>query len=219
MLKSFLKADFHSHPLGDRYYPNPPKELTDDDKESIIGFLKAMAETGLEIIACTDHNTVLSGQWAKEQARREKLPLIVIPGAELNVWGYTQRVHLLALNIKSNLSTGQLGLSQAVKEIHHQGGVAILAHPVKYPQEIRSNPEVFNEIDGIEMNNASEGIFPTSDYLNAESRYNDKFIIQTTGSDLHWEPQNKINKGKSHPYFQVPTKWLLEKGIISPLDL
>ena len=219
MLKSFLKADFHCHPLGDRYYPNPPDKLSDDDQKDIVSFLRAMAKTGVELLACTDHNTVLSGLWAKEQARSQKLPLIVVPGAEINVWGHTQRIHLLALNIKRNLSAGQLVLSQAIKEIHHQGGVAVLAHPVKYPQEIISNPEIFLEIDGIEVNNTSEGVFQTSGYLNDQSYYKDKFILQTTGSDLHWEPQNKISKGQFHPYFCVPTKWLLEKGIINIVDL
>lgn len=219
--KDFLRADFHTHPLGDRYYPYPPKELTPVDKENIRQFLCDMAQRGLDILACTDHDTVISGLWARELAAREGIPMVIIPGAEVSVLGSTERMHLLALNIKTSLPARRLPVREAVKEIHRQGGVAILAHPVKYPQEINNDPDLLLDLDGIETVNVSEGVFPADRFLDHMSCYQNKFILQTTGSDFHWEAQGRSGErvGQNHPYFRVPVQWLLEKGVVSRDEL
>jgi len=217
----FLKADFHTHPLGDKYYPNHFKELTANDKENIFQFLSELSRRGIDILACTDHNTVLPGLWAREIASKEGLPLIVIPGIELNVRGATQQMHLLGLNINRDLPTSRLSIQEAAEEIRKQGGVAILAHPVKYPQEISHNPDIFHSLDGIETHNASEGTFLTNRLLDEYSRYQGRFILQTTGSDLHWEQTGHPRPGNSvkHPFFKVPASWLIEKRLLTREEL
>lgn len=216
-----LKADFHTHPLGDRYHNHPCRELSAIDKEDISRFLQAMASSGLHLIACTDHHSVVSGLWAREQAVLKKFPYIVIPGAEISVLGATQRIHLLALNIRTDISSRQLTLSEAAREIHRQGGVAILAHPVKYPHEISRNQELLYDLDGIETNNFSEGEFSVEHYLDRKSCYRDKFILQASGSDLHWNPENDhtFNVKRTRFSFGVPVRWLLEKGVIGAGEL
>lgn len=191
------------------------------DKENIRQFLHEMARRGLDIIACTDHDTVLSGLWARELAIREGLPLVIIPGSEVSVLGATERMHLLALNIKIALPARRLSVQEAAREIHRQGGVAILAHPVKYPQELSINPDLFLDLDGIETVNVSEGVFPVERYLDKNSCYRGKFILQTTGSDLHWEaPSLSKERGKqSHPFFRASVRWMLDKGIVSEEEL
>jgi predicted metal-dependent phosphoesterase TrpH len=220
-LPKYLNADFHTHPLGDKYYYNPPHALSTNDQVNISRFLSAMANRGLQLLAITDHHSVESALWAREEAARRGYPFIVIPGAELVVLGASQRLHLLALNIKADLTQHRLTLRDASEQIRSQGGLPILAHPVKYPQEVYRNPGIFEELDGIETVNLSEGVFPVEHFLDRDSCYKGRYIQQTGGSDFHWIPESAAPIGLYHPVvpFRVPTEWLLKTGLIESFEL
>ncbi len=219
----YLHADLHTHPLGDKYYYHPSRQLSSADRDAISRFLYSFCSSGLHLLACTDHHSVASGQWAKEEASRRGYPFTVIPGAEVVVLGASQRLHLLALNISADLAVSRLTLKEAAAQIRRQGGVAVLAHPVKYPQELKKNPELLISLDGIERVNLSEGIFEADRYLNGNSCYQNRYIQQTGGSDFHWNPDESGASPasiyrKEFP-FHAPVRWLLEKGLLSNAEL
>lgn len=216
MLPDRLTADLHTHPLGDRYCHSPVGKISPGDREDIRAYVHHLVSRGIQVAACTDHDMVAGGLFARELAAREALPIIIVPGVEMSVLGKTQRLHLLALNVEMDLPASKMSLREAVREIHEQGGVAVLAHPVRYPHEIKLDPEMLDYLDGLEVFNGAEGAFDIGLLLDENSFYRRRFIMQTAGSDEHWE-RGRASGGAPGPdcSFEAPLEWLVEKGIIS----
>jgi len=80
---------------------------------------------GLDVVAVTGHNEVISGKTARWWASIFGDPT-VIAGEEI----HGPRFHIVAIGIQEPISW-RLRVSEAVDEIHRQGGVAIAAHPVE----------------------------------------------------------------------------------------
>lgn len=211
-----LRVDFHTHPLGDRYYCSfaAPRVPTKRDADDIAEFLAAAAERGLDAVAVTDHDCAGSGLFAKEVAEKAGLSLLVIPGVEITAsWG-GQRVHVLAYNVKEDLPPN-LAPWKVVEEVHKQGGVAVLAHPAK-------NRELTSYIlwkcldaglDGVEVRNRMNGNFDASAWLGETSQWRGRFVLQTAGSDWHWCGFVFFMPGSFSA--EVPVKWLVEKKLVS----
>ena len=77
-----MRLDLHVH-----------SEYSPDSHSSIEAILKQAQEVGLDGIAITDHNSVLSFSVASKLAEELGLDLIIVPGAEIS----TREGHLIAL--------------------------------------------------------------------------------------------------------------------------
>lgn len=80
---------------------------------------------GLDAIAVSGHNETMSGKIAHWFSQRVGGP-IVLPSEEI----HGPRFHMIAVGIRSTISW-RLSASEAIDEVHRQGGVAIAAHPVE----------------------------------------------------------------------------------------
>jgi predicted metal-dependent phosphoesterase TrpH len=109
----------------------------------------------LDVIAITDHNVMDSSLWAYEH--RADYPFDIIPGVEVS----SAEGHVLALWVTHPIAR-DMSLRDTVSAIHHQGGMAILAHPFEVVVSAESfyrylrHPEIVREagIDAIEVHNA-----------------------------------------------------------------
>jgi len=107
--------------------------------------LKIAKKRGLNGIAVMDHNT-LAGSLAIKKLNKDKDFKIII-GHEVS----TNLGHVLAYNIKKDIKPGDF--YQIIKEIHNQGGLAVVAHPFRIWPHLRFKAnlrDVSKEIDGIE---------------------------------------------------------------------
>lgn len=131
-----LKFDLHIH----SYYSFD--SLSHPEKIAKVAIKK-----GLNGIAITDHN-VFCVDWT---ALREKYPdLIIIQGSEIGTKGVGD---ILCYFIESEISSKDP--FEVVKQVHEQGGLAVLAHPFHHGRTINSYPaELIEQLDAIETANA-----------------------------------------------------------------
>lgn len=111
------RADLHIHTLAS------------DGVDGVEAILDAAVTTGLQVIAITDHERIDAAMVAQRVARERELPLEVIVGEEIT----TRNGHLVALFLSRRIKPwGRM--RDAVAQVHEQGGLAIVAHPlVPYP--------------------------------------------------------------------------------------
>jgi hypothetical protein len=130
-----LAADFHVHSFpGDTAFIAPWDEMLEAQR------------VHLDVIALTSHNHTWSGQVGAWLSRFIDGPLI-IPGEE--IVGLDPHYHMLALGIHSTIDWRN-SASEAIDQIHAQGGVAIAAHPqaVYWPTY---DPAARAKLDGAEV--------------------------------------------------------------------
>lgn len=108
-----LEGDFHAH------------TTFSDGTLSPITLVRQAERRGLDVLAVTEHNTVVAGLMARAYARWIGGPMILV-GEEITTRDY----HLIAVGIERTVSPA-LPVTEVVEDIHRQGGVAIAAHPVK----------------------------------------------------------------------------------------
>lgn len=152
-----MLIDFHTHPLNHRYYYDGrcPDSLTDRDRADILGLLAQAGERGLDAVAVTDHDLALSGLWAADEARRRRLPLIVIPGCECELYHQGEWVHILALGLKQPLAyTAYTPAADLIATIKAQAALAVLAHPMAYSLAIFHS--LGSLVDGVEYRNGAQ---------------------------------------------------------------
>jgi predicted metal-dependent phosphoesterase TrpH len=105
-------ADLHLHTSFSDGWPSP-EEVVDH----------VTLETDLDVIAVTDHDTVEGALRAAEHSRRSGgVPVIV--GEEVS----SRQGHILGLFLETRIRPG-MSAAATVDAIHHQGGLAIAAHP------------------------------------------------------------------------------------------
>jgi predicted metal-dependent phosphoesterase TrpH len=111
-------ADLHLHTLAS------------DGTAGVVEILDHVeANTGLDVIAVTDHDRVDAALAARAIARDRGLRVDVIVGEEVSSLGG----HVLALFVEERIRPLRT-LSSTIAEIHDAGGIAIPAHPlVPYP--------------------------------------------------------------------------------------
>lgn len=110
------KADYHIHTsVGDAVCS--PKEIVDH----------AAKKTDLKVIAITDHDQIKGAIEAKEYCEKKKYKIEVIVGEEVS----TLRGHLVGLFMKKRIRR-YTGLIDTIKEIHGQGGICIVPHPLSW---------------------------------------------------------------------------------------
>lgn len=115
--------------------------------------------TDLDLIAITDHDLFDGAREAQELAARRRYRFQVLAGMEVT----TLEGHLLALGIQKPIKSLQR-LDRSIAQIHEQGGVAILPHPMSWLirsvgqrgiLRIQNDPAPEVYFDGIETLNPS----------------------------------------------------------------
>ena len=109
-----LEADFHAHTSWS------------DGSLSPLGVVRQADRRGLDVVAVTEHNTVLPSFLARTYASAVNGPLVVT-GEEVT----TARFHVIAIGIDATISPDQ-PLDAIIAEIHAHHGIAIAAHPVQH---------------------------------------------------------------------------------------
>lgn len=167
-----FSAELHCHSTYSDGHMSPKEILMLAKKEKI------------DIVAITDHNEI-NGALEAEKTRKPGDPFI-IPGIELT----TSYGHLLAYFIRRKIVSKNF--DDMINEIHDQGGLAIMAHPIHIPilrqirgKDIKFPPEDKLKLaDGIETYNAESGKKANEEALKLAKRLNTK--TQTAGSDAHF---------------------------------
>jgi len=106
------KADIHIH------------TTYSDGMAGVREVLEQAANTDLQVVAITDHNTIAGALEARELTRQQRYPFELILGAEIS----TAIGHVLALFIEQPIAAG-MSVEATLAAIHAQGGLAIVAHP------------------------------------------------------------------------------------------
>jgi hypothetical protein len=143
-------ADLHTHTI-----------YSYDATSTVRAVLKQAADTGLNVIAVTDHDEIRGSLEAHELA--PKYGIESIPAAEVS----TKQGHLLALFVKTLPPRG-MTLVDTLIHIGKQGGVAIAPHPFNsLPGSLSmeavmgalTNPRAKGVLKGIETHNMSTQAF------------------------------------------------------------
>lgn len=113
---TWSRADLHVH------------STWSDGIDTVVQILEHVAEhTDLSVVAITDHDDVRGALEARELAARRGYPFEVVPGTEVT----TREGHLLALFVEQRLPMLR-SLEWTLDEIHAQGGLAIVPHPMSW---------------------------------------------------------------------------------------
>lgn len=170
------KADLHIHTRV-------------SDGMATVGEVLARAEAvpGLDVVAITDHEDATGGHRARELAAKLQLRLHVIVGAEVT----TLQGHLIALFIERCPKSFR-SLERTVEDVHSQGGLAIIPHPMSWLTRSLSQRTISRIVaanqpgitfDGIETHNPSPAGRATA---GKATRLNERWALPATGgSDAH----------------------------------
>jgi predicted metal-dependent phosphoesterase TrpH len=143
------RADLHIH------------SLASDGVSSVAEILdNAQGRAGLDVIAITDHERVDAAHAARAMAEARGMKVQVIVGEEVT----TRGGHVVALFIEERIRPWG-SLRSTVAQIHEQGGLAIIAHPlVPYPlcASGRSIQHLLDEQDPIFHPDGIEAFNPTT---------------------------------------------------------
>ncbi|MCU0859519.1 MAG: CehA/McbA family metallohydrolase [Thermoplasmata archaeon] len=137
--------------------------------------LKRAKAAGLDGLAITDHNAI-DGSLEAESLARE-FGLIVVAGVEVS----TASGHVLVYGVKDLVPRG-LSVEDTVSRIHELGGVAVAAHPRRFPSGIGLEMAMSGPFDGIETINGGN---PAGSNAAARRIAESRGLSQTGGSDAH----------------------------------
>lgn len=171
------KADIHIH------------SEHSDGMASVLEILNYVEEhTDLDLIAITDHDMFDGSEIALALAAKRKYRFDVITGMEVT----TLEGHLLALGLTKPVKSLQR-LDQTIAQIHAQGGLAIIPHPMSWLirsvgqrgiMRVQNDPAPEIYFDGIEAMNpsiAGRVTVAKTKQLNAARLH----LAETGGSDAH----------------------------------
>ena len=121
--------------------------------------LQAAERAGLSVISLTDHDDIRGSFVLRDLAARRSSAVAVVPGVEVT----TRAGHLLALFVEDEIPMFR-PLAETVFEVHRQGGLAVVPHPLSYltfsvgERSLSALAESGDSdcfIDGIELHNPS----------------------------------------------------------------
>jgi hypothetical protein len=169
------KADLHIH-------TNHGDGL--DGVESI--FDHVAAETDLDVIAITEHDSLEVALNARETWARRGYAFDFVPGVEVT----TLEGHVIALYIEEPVASLRR-VEETIEAVHRQGGVCFVPHPMSWltrsigPGSFKRVAEAGLSFDAIELASAS----PTTRlYLEKARRFNERtYRLPSVGaSDAHF---------------------------------
>jgi predicted metal-dependent phosphoesterase TrpH len=142
------RADLHIHTRAS------------DGVSDVAAILEHAAGAGLDVIAITDHERIDAAVAARSMAEQSGSPIEVIVGEEIT----TRGGHLVALFLRERIRPWQ-SLRASVEQVHDQGGLAIVAHPlVPYPMcaSARTIRRLLDDADPAAHPDALEAFNPTT---------------------------------------------------------
>lgn len=142
------RADIHVH------------SLASDGLSSVAAILERADELELDVLAITDHERVDAAHAARQMALARGMRVQVIVGEEIS----TRGGHLLGLFIERRVRPWQ-SLRASIAQVHEQGGLAIVAHPLMpYPlcASARSIRRLLADADPRYRPDAIEAFNPTT---------------------------------------------------------
>lgn len=180
MTQRMSKADLHMHTTYSDGLMTP---------EALVEYVAA--NTDLNVIAITDHDTMEGSRVAQAYAQQfadDLNGLEVILGSEIT----SADGDIAALFIEEDIPRG-LPAAETVARIHEQGGLAIAVHPYAFvlqwmgDEGMRGMRELIRDVpfDAVEVINGT----PTEVLMNPLTRYNNRRWAnrpETGGSDAHY---------------------------------
>lgn len=130
-----MKLDLHIHSTYSRDASASPREIMEHAKR-----------IGLDGLAITDHNALKGSLEAG--ALSKDLGLVVLRGVEISA----QEGHVLAYGVSELVPKG-LTMSETVERIRAAGGIAVAAHPRRFPSGMGLELAMTGEFDAIEVIN------------------------------------------------------------------
>lgn len=132
-----MKFDLHIHSSYSRDASASPRDI-----------VKRCRKVGLDGLAVTDHNAFEGSLEAYELGRSEGI--LIIRGVEVS----SNEGHVLALGVREIVPRG-LEIIETVDKIHAAGGVAVAAHPHRFPSGMRLDLAREGKFDAIEVVNGA----------------------------------------------------------------
>ncbi|MHA1786494.1 MAG: PHP domain-containing protein [Candidatus Helarchaeota archaeon] len=151
--------------------------------------LKAAMKLGIEVIAITDHNTMEginpAKKYIREVERKKNKNIVLIPAEEILVdTGFEILAYFINEPIKPRLST-----SETIDQIHDQGGLAAIAHPLRMPLNYKSAFNILssNNFDGIEIWNMGFPPFINKRTCSLAKQFPNLFKFGGTDAHFYWQ--------------------------------
>jgi len=143
--------------------------------------VKAAKERGLSGIAITDHDSI--DGWKQGIKAGKEFGMLVIKGEEVNVYkGDRVVAHVLGLFLNEAVRAGTM--PEIADEIHDQGGLAVIAHPLdRWRGKYEDLKKYLDYFDGIEVLNAHTPFFKDNQIAREFAVKNN--MPMTAGSDAH----------------------------------
>jgi predicted metal-dependent phosphoesterase TrpH len=127
-----LAADFHVHTFPLSWGVLAPWDTVLEARRN-----------GLDVIAITPHNHTWVAKVAQWFSRWSGDPIVLV-GEEIHSTDY----HLLAIGIRNSIDWRQ-SATNAIADVHRQGGIAIAAHPI--PPYTAYDAQAMQQLDGAEV--------------------------------------------------------------------
>ncbi|HIH01034.1 TPA: PHP domain-containing protein [Thermoplasmata archaeon] len=127
-----MKLDLHIH-----------SKFSRDGAATVEDILGRCRSLGLDGCSITDHNSIDGSIEAFELAH--SFGLLVVRGIEIS----TSEGHVLAYGLSSTVPSG-LAVAETIQRVHEAGGIAVAAHPRRFPSGLgirRASKESFDAVE------------------------------------------------------------------------
>lgn len=159
-----MKIDLHIHSIHSY-----------DGAASVSEIARRCRAVGLDGFAITDHNSMKGSSESTSIGREEGL--VVVRGIEVS----TSEGHVLAYGLSDPVRPRQ-SIEETIEGIHASGGIAVAAHPKRFPSGMGIGRALEAPFDGIEVLNGGSSPGGNKATLRAAER---KGASKTGGSDAH----------------------------------
>ncbi len=184
-----MKIDMHIHSKNSRDASGTPKEIASYCRRQ-----------GLDGFAITDHNSI--GAWEEASTAAKEFGLLYVRAVEVS----TKDGHVLAYGVRDAVPKG-MAVNETIDRIHELGGVAVAAHPKRFPSGIGLSLARSERFDGIEVINGGSS---SGSNRHARRIADSKGCAITAGSDAHELDQ----VGKAYTVFEDVAS---EDGVIDAI--
>jgi len=159
-----MRLDLHIHSSFSRDGTVSPRDV-----------LRHCSKIGLAGCSVVDHNQIKGSLEASFYSRDEDL--LVLRGVEVS----SADGHVLAYGVSELVPRG-LPVAETIEKIHNLGGIAVAAHPVRFPSGVGLEVAEHERFDAVEvLNGGSSGRGNKKARRLAET----KRMAMTAGSDAH----------------------------------